>query len=475
MSAEQASGAAPSAGDGLSHSQAAAEAEAQAQAQGQSQGQGQEHEQVVTPWEVGAGEDGVDYEKLVRDFGCEHIDDALLQRFEKATGKRPHRFLRRGIFFSHRDMNAVLDLYERGEPFYLYTGRGPSSEALHFGHLIPFMFTQWLQEVFDAPLVIQMTDDEKFLWKTELTLEEAHRLGYENAKDIIAVGFNPKKTFLFSNLDYFGHMYPTILEIQRRVTFSQARGIFGFTDSDCIGKQAFPATQAAPSFSRAFPVVLGGRPNMPCVIPCAIDQGGFHALVVVSTKHTSKETTRHGTFVSHHSRRTKIERASVPTHPLTQATDPYFRMTRDVAGRLKLHKPALLHAKFFPALQGASSKMSASVGTSSIFLTDSRASIKEKINKYAFSGGQETKELQEQLGANLAVDVPYTWLTFFLEDDEQLAHIAEEYGSGRMMTSQVKKVLIQVLGDMAEGHQEARSKVTSAVLAEFMAVRPIVS
>ena len=51
------------------------------------------------------------------------------------------------------------------------------------------------------PLVIQMTDDEKFLWK-ELELEEAHRLASENAKDIIACGFDSKKTFIFSNLDY---------------------------------------------------------------------------------------------------------------------------------------------------------------------------------------------------------------------------------------------------------------------------------
>ena len=46
-----------------------------------------------------------------------------------------------------------------------------------------------------------MTDDEKFLWR-ELTLEEANRLAYENAKDIIACGFDVNKTFIFSNLDY---------------------------------------------------------------------------------------------------------------------------------------------------------------------------------------------------------------------------------------------------------------------------------
>ena len=70
-----------------------------------------------------------------------------------------------GVFFSHRDMHKVLDDVEKKKPFFLYTGRGPSSTAMHMGHLIPFIFTKWLQETFDVPLVIQLTDDEKFLFK----------------------------------------------------------------------------------------------------------------------------------------------------------------------------------------------------------------------------------------------------------------------------------------------------------------------
>lgn len=35
-------------------------------------------------------------------FGSSKIDKELINRIEKATGQRPHRFLRRGIFFSHR-------------------------------------------------------------------------------------------------------------------------------------------------------------------------------------------------------------------------------------------------------------------------------------------------------------------------------------------------------------------------------------
>lgn len=127
---------------------------------------------VVDPWTC---EGAIDYDKLISMFGSQCIEPATLERMERLTGKKVHRFLRRGIFFSHRDLNHILDLYEQGKKFYLYTGRGPSSEALHFGHLIPMMMTKWLQDTFDCPLVIQLTDDEKFLFKKELELDHCHK------------------------------------------------------------------------------------------------------------------------------------------------------------------------------------------------------------------------------------------------------------------------------------------------------------
>lgn len=64
---------------------------------------------------------------------------------------------------------------------------------------------------------------------------------------------------------------------------------------------------------------------------------------------------------------------------LSLLQDPYFRMTRDVAPRIGYHKPTLLHSTFFPALQGAQTKMSASNPNSSIFLTDTPKQIKNKV------------------------------------------------------------------------------------------------
>eukprot|EP00560_Eucampia_antarctica_P009404 CAMPEP_0197827202 /NCGR_PEP_ID=MMETSP1437-20131217/4033_1 /TAXON_ID=49252 ORGANISM="Eucampia antarctica, Strain CCMP1452" /NCGR_SAMPLE_ID=MMETSP1437 /ASSEMBLY_ACC=CAM_ASM_001096 /LENGTH=720 /DNA_ID=CAMNT_0043427957 /DNA_START=64 /DNA_END=2226 /DNA_ORIENTATION=+ len=405
----------------------------------------------------------IDYDKLVDQFGSRIIDEELMKRLERLTvgrGNVPylHRFLRRNIFFSHRDLNRICDCLENNEPMYLYTGRGPSSSAMHLGHLVPFLFTQWLQQAFQCPLVIQMTDDEKFLFKGSFVSEqeqeergcEADNLNHfaslttENARDIIACGFDKDKTFIFSDLDYVGSMYPNIVRIWKAITTNTVHGIFGFDGSSNIGKVAFPAIQAAPSFASSFPVVLNAprkiekdnnNANMACLIPCAIDQ------------------------------------------------DPYFRMTRDVAHKLVHHKhplggkPALIHSKFFPPLQGAEGKMSSSDENSAVFLTDSPDNIQRKIKENAFSGGQKTKALQQEFGADLEKDVSYQWLRFFLEDDEELEAIGKSYGSGQgdyWSTGQVKERLVQVLLEIVSQHQARREHITDDVVKQWMTERCLV-
>lgn len=92
-----------------------------------------EQEQQIDPWSVDAGKDSegnalaFDYVAMAKKWNTQLIDEKLLERFTKLTGHKPHRWLRRGLFFSHRDFNKILDTYERGETFFLYTGRGPSS------------------------------------------------------------------------------------------------------------------------------------------------------------------------------------------------------------------------------------------------------------------------------------------------------------------------------------------------------------
>ncbi|KAI9856475.1 MAG: hypothetical protein M1824_005413 [Vezdaea acicularis] len=391
-------------------------------------------EQDVNPWSV-SGEivDGVpiaiDYMKLINQFGTQAIDVNLLKRFEAVTGHKPHRLMRRGIVFSHRDLTIILDRHEQGKPFFLYTGRGPSSDSMHIGHSIPFAFTKWLQDVFDVPLVIMLTDDEKYLFKPELEIEDIVRFTDQNARDIISFGFDPAKTFIFSDFDQMGGaFYKNVIRVSKHVTQSQIRGIFGFKPEDNSGKWFFSNVQAATSFASTFPHIFPpskATNTIPSLIPCAIDQ------------------------------------------------DPYFRMTRDVAGRLKYAKPALIHAQFLPALQGPGSKMSASIDSSAIFMKDTPNAVKKKVNKYAFSGGQATAEEQRKQGGDPDVDVSFQYLRFFLEDDALLEETRLKYRKGEMLSGELKQLCIKELQSYVLEFQERRAKVTDEVLKEFMSVRPL--
>jgi len=148
-------------------------------------------------------------------------------------------------------------------------------------------------------------------------------------------------------------------------------------------------------------------------------------------------------------------------------------MTRDVAPKLGENKCCTLYSKFIPSLRGPKGKMSSSNENSAIYLSDNSQQIKNKIMKYAFSGGQTTKELQEEKGANLDIDVAYQYLTFFMDNDDELNEIGNKYSKGLLMTSDVKKKLCDILIPLIEQFQKNRKLVTDEVLDSYLKVRPL--
>lgn len=354
---------------------------------------------IVTPWEV-RGE--IDYNRLIKEFGTEPITNELLERIKKHT-KELHPYLTRKIFFSHRDLNWILDEYEKENKFYLYTGRGPS-ENVHLGHITVWRFTKWLQDKFDAELWFQMTDDEKFLFKEDLSTEDTNRMAYENALDVIALGFKPKKTFIFSNIDYAKTLYKQALKVAKKLTFSTVKSTFGFREDNNVGEIFFTSMQSVPCF---LPSTLK-KNNIPCLIPLAIDQ------------------------------------------------DAHFRISRDVMPKLGYYKPALIHQRFLPSLTGTG-KMSASEGIT-IYTTDKPEEVEYKIKKYAFSGGRDTVKEHREKGGNPDIDMSYQWLIFFEEDDKKLKEIYDDYKSGKLLTGELKQILIDKLNSFLKRHQKNREK-----------------
>ena len=351
---------------------------------------------VVTPWHV---EGDIDYDKLIKQFGTQKISNDLLSKLQKVTGE-DHFMLRRGVFFSHRDLNLILENYEKGKEFFLYTGRGPSGHT-HIGHLVPWVFAKWLQDKFNVNMYFQLTDDEKFFAKQDLSLDQTTNFAFENALDFIALGFKPEKTKIIVNTKNIKTLYPIAAQVAKKINFSNTKAVFGFTNDTNVGMIFYTSLQSAPCFIE----------DKQVLIPLGVDQ------------------------------------------------DPHFRITRDIAPKINKIKPSLIHNIMIPSLLGPGGKMSASDEKNTIYTTDSPEAVKKKINKYAFSGGQPDIDEHRKIGGNPDIDVSYQYLRIFFEpDDNKLKKIYDDYKSGKMLTGELKSILIEKINEFLSVHQQKREE-----------------
>ena len=163
--------------------------------------------------------------------------------------------------------------------------------------------------------------------------------------------------------------------------------------------------------------------------------------------------------------------------------------------KIRSHKPAVVESKFLPSLQGNHTKMSAS---NAIFLSDTEDEIRTKIRS-AFSGGQDTLELQCELGANIDQDIPLKYLHTFGSiaypevggppfvrspklakklgeinfEQGDLGAIDAAYANGKIMSGEVKAMAAETCIEVVAQHKRARESVTEDMVQQFMTRRPL--
>jgi tryptophanyl-tRNA synthetase len=255
-----------------------------------------------------------------------------------------------------------------------------------------------------------MTDDEKFLIDDENKLTDMTKYGYENALDLIALGFKPENTFIIYDVQDIDLLYDIALEVAKHITYSTARATFGFQDSTNLGWVFWPAVQAVPCFIHK---KLTGE-NVPALIPAAIDQ------------------------------------------------DPYWRITRDIAQKLGYYKPAQIHNRFLPGL-GIGGKMSASEPETCIFTIDSPELVKRKVWN-AFTGGKGTAAEQKKTGADPSICTIFQYFLYLFEDDDRkLAEREKQCKAGEVLCGECKKVLTERINRFLAEHQKNREKARSVL------------
>lgn len=359
---------------------------------------------VVTPYEV---KGRIDYAKLREQFGTEDLTPSLLGRLQDQAGSELPPLLTRGVYYSHRDLNLVLDKYAHGHPFFLYSGRGPSG-PLHISHLVPFELCRWLQAKLGVEMYIQITDDEKFWARSQLTREDTLRWGYENLLDILAVGFDRKKTHVFFDSRSIAALYPLAIRVARKIPYSTVKAVFGFPPSANIGLVFYTALQTVPCF---YPSWVAEK-SIPCLIPCGIDQ------------------------------------------------DPHFRVTRDIAEGLGYPKPALIHSQMIPGLLGEGvMSTTGNEKDNALFLNDPPKVVERKVRR-AFTGGRASVEEQRRLGATPEIcSVWALWKTRFAPEQKEFDRITADCRSGALLCGDCKSQLLEKVHAFYREHAEAREKV----------------
>jgi len=360
----------------------------------------------VTPWEVSGK---IDYEKLMKEFG--------LKEFEPLPKKlQDFIYFRRGIIYAQRDFGLIVDAIEKKKPFVMMTGLMPSGR-FHFGHKILADQIVFYQKL-GAKIYLAVADVEAYNSRNPNMKELRDTAIKEYLTNYVALGLDLKKCdFYFQSKrskdgKKSNAFYSLANMFARHSTFNEFKAVYGELSP---AKIASSLLQAADMYHPQLPEFEGGP--VPTVIPVGADQ------------------------------------------------DPHIRLARGMAQRMKLYDflPIATTAHMFmQGLKGG--KMSSSDENSYIALTDSPKVAAEKINKYAFSGGQATVEEHRKKGGNPDIDVPYQMLFFGLEpNDNKLKKIYEDYRSGKLLTGELKQILIERITQFLKEHQEKRKKAEKFV------------
>ena len=354
-------------------------------------------EHVLDPWSI---EDIQDYDRLMEVFGIEPITKDILQQFPFLN-----RLFRRRLVFGHRDLPIILNAIREGRVYAVMSGIKPTGE-FHLGSKMTAEQIIFFQKLSDKSIVFYAVADIEAWEDNGLTLEETKEYAVDNVADLLALGLDPRRAYIYRQSEE-----PRVMKwgyfFARGLHLNTLEAIYGVKH---LGMYMSAMVQVSDILLPQHPDFGGPKPT---IVPVGADQ------------------------------------------------DPHIRLTRDLAKKYdnlyRLVPPAAVYHKLQKALTGAA-KMSKRDPMSYLTLNDPPNVIERKIRN-AFTGGRETAELQRKLGGRPDICVIYQLMMFhFIEDDEHLKKIHEECITGKRLCGECKRELIEVIINYIEKHRERKEK-----------------
>jgi len=425
---------------------------------------------IIDPWSSATYQD---YARLRDEFGIEEFDDSLWKDLPK-----PHKLLRRGIVFGHRDFQLIKDSIQNNKPWAILTGLMPSGK-MHLGHKMVIDEVIYYQSL-GADIFIAVADLESYGTRG-YSLEETKKLALdEYILNYIALGLKPEKCRIYyqsTNQD----VKDLTFILGKKVNWSQMIATYGFNGSTNMTHIMSPLIQTGDILHVQLEKYGGVKPVL---VPVGVDQDPHIRLSRdIAQSHrifnvTKTKDGRIGVFVKIEDNIIKLlDKAEITLKKLQfqklkriteykaiyiedanendiQKINMEFARIEPSLGGYGFIQPSSTYHRFMTGLTGE--KMSSSKPESAIFLTDTPKEADKKI-KQAKTGGAISLEKQKKEGGKPDQCVVYElFLYHLIEDDKELQNIYLSCKKGEKMCGNCKKYASELMGKKLENLNKQR-------------------
>ncbi len=413
---------------------------------------------MITPWEI---EGVIDYKRLLEECGISPFGE-LLNSIPK-----PHRLMRRGIIFGHRDYWRIVEAITCGKDFAVMSGFMPSG-AIHFGHKMTMDEIIWHQKL-GARAFVAIADMEAHLVRG-LSYEKTKQIGMDYVKSIIALGLEKDALIYFQSKNAV--VKDLAYELSAEVNLNEMRAIYGFSGDTQISKAFVSLIQSADILQPQLKNFGGPKP---VIVPVGADQDPHLRLtrdLASRINLFSFEKIDNGLRVRS-KRNDLLKRLSelgfefrsfeghVDIYGKPQEIERAIRDLEIKLGGFGFIPPSSIYHKFTTGLTGG--KMSSSKPESYISLLDEPDVAVKKL-KNALTGGRPTSEEQKRLGGEPEKCVIFEFYSLHLiEDDEELKRIEEDCRSGKLLCGSCKKFASELMVDFLREHRERRDEAEGKI------------